>query len=151
MKILKYHRNDIEENRIELYYNKMDQETEHIIKLIDSYNKTLTGRNEEEIKLINPNEIYYCEIVERKCFAYLKETVWQLDASLQMILNQFGELGFVRISKSMIVNIYKIDRLKSDISMRVNILLANKETVILNRTYKNEFYQYLEKMKRGVI
>jgi len=129
----------------------MDQETEHIIKLIDSYNKTLTGRNEEEIKLINPNEIYYCEIVERKCFAYLKETVWQLDASLQMILNQFGELGFVRISKSMIVNIYKIDRLKSDISMRVNILLANKETVILNRTYKNEFYQYLEKMKRGVI
>jgi hypothetical protein len=48
MKIFKYHRNDIEENRIELYYNKMDQETEHIIKLIDSYNKTLTGRNEEE-------------------------------------------------------------------------------------------------------
>jgi DNA-binding LytR/AlgR family response regulator len=151
MKIFKYHRNDIEENRIELYYNKMDQETEHIIKLIDSYNKTLTGRNEEEIKLINPNDIFYCEIVERKCFAYLKETVWQLDASLQMILNQFGEIGFVRISKSMIVNIYKIDRLKSDISMRVNILLANKETVILNRTYRNEFYQYLEKMKRGEI
>lgn len=151
MKIFKYHRNDIEENRIELYYNKMDQETEHIIKLIDSYNKTLTGRNEEEIKLINPNDIFYCEIVERKCFAYLKETVWQLDASLQMILNQFGEIGFVRISKSMIVNIYKIDRLKLDISMRVNILLANKETVVLNRTYRNEFYQYLEKMKRGEI
>lgn len=150
MKIFKYHRNDIEENRIELYYNRMDHETEHIIKLIDSYNMTLTGRNEDEIKLIDPNEIYYCEIVERKCFAYLKEAVWQLDASLQMMLDQYGELGFVRISKSMIVNIYKIDRLKSDLSMRVNILLANKETVILNRTYRNQFYEYLEKMKREV-
>ncbi len=150
MKIFKYHRDDIDENRIELYYNRMDQETEHMIKLIDSYHQTLTGRNEEEIKLINPNEIYYFEIVERKCFAYLKETVWQLDASLQMILNQFSEFGFVRISKSMIVNIYKIDRLKSDLSMRVNILLANKETVILNRTYRNQFYEYLETMKREV-
>jgi DNA-binding LytR/AlgR family response regulator len=150
MKIFMYHKYDIEENRVDLYYNKIDQETENIIEFLDSFNKTLTGRNEEESKLINPNEIYYCEIVERKCFAYLKESVWQLDISLQMLLDKYCDLGFVRISKSMIVNIYKIDRLKSDISMRVNILLVNKETVILNRTYRNHFYKYLENMKREV-
>ncbi len=150
MKIFKYYRSDIEENRIDLYYNRIDQETESIIRFIDSYSKTLTGRNEEEIKLLSPNEIYYCEIVERKCFAYLKESVWQLDVSLQMLLNQLGGLGFVRISKSMIVNIYQIDRLKSDLSMRVNILLANNETVILNRTYRGQFYKYLERMKGEV-
>lgn len=150
MKIFMYHKYDIEENRVDLYYNKIDQETGNLIEFLDSFHKTLTGRNEEESKLINPNEIYYCEIVERKCFAYLKESVWQLDISLQMLLNKYSKLGFVRISKSMIVNIYKIDRLKSDISMRVNILLDNKETVILNRTYRNHFYKYLETMKRGV-
>lgn len=148
MKIFIYRKDDIEENQIDLYYNKIDQETDNIIKYLNSYNKTLAGKNEEGTALINPSEIYYCEIVDRKCFSYLKNSIWQLDRSLQMILDQFQSIGFVRTSKSMIVNIYKIDRLKTDINMRVNIILDNGETVILNRTYRNQFYKYLEKMRR---
>ncbi|BCN30377.1 LytTR family DNA-binding domain-containing protein [Anaeromicropila herbilytica] len=148
MKILKYQKLDLEENRIELYYNKIDQETENIIKIIDSYNKTLTGRNENETTWVHLSDIYYCEIIDRKCYAYLKESIWQVDISLQMLLDQFGSSGFVRISKSMVVNIHKIERLKTDLNMRVNIILDNGETVILNRTYRSQFYQYLEKTRR---
>lgn len=148
MRIFQYQKHDIEENRIELYYNQIDQETEIIMNFLGLNNNTLTGRKEDETTLIHPNDIYYCEIVERKCFAYLKNSIWQLDISLQMILDQFSNLGFVRTSKSMIVNIYKIDRLKSDINMRVNIILDNGEVVILNRTYRSQFYKYLEKKRR---
>ncbi len=148
MKIFKYHEPDLEENRIDLYYKEIDDETENIIKYLDFYNKTLTGKNEDETTRIRPCDIYYCEVVERKCFFYLRDSVWQVDISLQTLLNQFGSAGFVRISKSMVVNIFKIDRLKTDINMRIKIILDNGETVILNRTYKSQFYQYLEKMRR---
>jgi Response regulator of the LytR/AlgR family len=148
MKVFQYQKQDIEENRIDLYYNHIDQETEIIMNFLGSYNKTLIGRRDDEITLINPSMIYYCEIVERRCFAYLKESIWQLDISLQMMIEQFSDLGFTRTSKSMIVNVYKIDKLKSDLNMRVNIILDNGETVLLNRTYRSQFYKYLEKMRR---
>lgn len=147
MRVFKYHNCNLEENRIDLYYNELDQETDTIIKFLDLYNKTLLGRNEEETRLIQASDIYYCEIVDRKCFSYLKDSIWQLDVSLQILLNQFSSIGFVRTSKSMVVNIYKIDRLKSDLNMKVNIVLDNGEIVVLNRTYRNQFYKYLEKMR----
>lgn len=148
MKLFKHYKPDLEENRIDLYYSKIDQETEDIIKFIDLYNKTLLGKSTHETTWIHPSDIYYCEMVDRKCYCYLKESVWQIDISLQMMIDHFSSLGFVRISKSMVINIYKIDRLKSDINMRVNIILLNGETVILNRTYRNQFYKYLAKMRR---
>ena len=148
MKIYKYHKPDLEENQIDLYYNKMDQETEGIIKYLDLYNKTLIGKNANETTWIHPSDIYYCEMVDRKCYSYLKESVWQIDISLQMMLDQYSNMGFVRISKSMVINIYKIDKLKADINMRVNIILQNGEIVILNRTYRNQFYKYLDKMRK---
>ncbi len=147
MRVFKYHNCNLEENRIDLYYNELDQETDTIIKFLDLYNKTLLGRNEDETRLIQASDIYYCEIVDRKCFSYLKDSIWQLDVSLQILLNQFSSIGFVRTSKSMVVNIYKIDRLKSDLNMKVNIVLDNGEIVVLNRTYRNQFYKYLEKMR----
>ncbi|MDF2512721.1 MAG: LytTR protein [Herbinix sp.] len=148
MNLFKYHKPDLEENRIDLYYSKIDQETEDIIKYLEQYNKMLVGKNDHETTWIHPSDIYYCEMVDRKCYSYLKESVWQIDISLQMLLDQYGSLGYVRISKSMLINIYKIDKLKSDINMRVNIILQNGETVILNRTYRSQFYKYLEKMRR---
>jgi DNA-binding LytR/AlgR family response regulator len=148
MKILKFKEPDLQENRVELYYNEIDEETLTILKYFDSYNKTLTGRNVNETKTIYHSDIYYCEIIDRKCFAYLKKSIWQVDISLQMLLDQFSSIGFVRISESMVVNIFKIDKLKTDLNMRIDIILENGETVILNRAYRNQFYQYLERTKR---
>lgn len=150
MEIFKYHRPELKQNRIDFYYSRMDQETEDMIEILDSYNKAILGKNNQETKLLQPSDIYYCEMVDRKCYSYLKESVWQVDHSLQMMLDQYSQLGFVRISKSMVINVYKIDRLKSDINMRVNIILQNGETAVLNRTYRNQFYKYLEKLRKGM-
>ncbi|MBQ7767053.1 MAG: LytTR family transcriptional regulator DNA-binding domain-containing protein [Lachnospiraceae bacterium] len=54
-------------------------------------------------------------------------------------------MGFARNNKSMLVNIYHIKELKAQVNMRVNIVLDNGEQIVLNRSYKNEFYKYLEK------
>ncbi len=91
------------------------------------------------------DDIFYCEIVDRKCFAYLEQEVWILEPGLQEILSAYEAAGFVRIGKSMIVNIHKVDRMESDLNMRVRLYLENGETVILNRSYRQDFYTRLKK------
>ena len=43
----------------------------------------------------------------------------------------------------MIVNLYKVDQVKTDLNMRLKLLMDNGETLILNRTYKKNFLRAL--------
>ena len=60
---------------------------------------------------------------------------------------RFGPLGFVRISKSAAVNVYKVRQLTADMNMRMQLLLDNGEKVVLNRSYKNEFLQFIKERR----
>lgn len=143
MKWIKTHEPKLLENYLEIHYNSLNKETQEIITYLESKN-VLIGRNESKSRLIKPNEIYYCEIVDRKCYAYLKEEVWRLDEGLAELTEKYEMHGFVRISKSMIVNIYKVKQIRADFNMRTDLVLLNEETVILSRSYRNDF---LEKLK----
>ena len=105
------------------------------------------GKNEQGEKLITVSEIYYCEIVDRKCFAYLEKEVYQIDYGLQQFLDAFHGQGMVRISKSMCVNVFFISRIQADFNMRAKLILKNGETLQLNRSYKNEFYKYICRLR----
>ena len=125
----------------------MDDETMAIRQYLSAFEGMIPGKDEETEKerMITPGEILYIEVVERKTYAYLKDSVWRITYGLQQFMDEFGTVGFARNSKSMLVNIYHIKELKAQMNMRVNIVMDNGEQVILNRSYKNEFYKYLEK------
>ncbi len=146
MKINYYKDINLTENRIDLYYNLIDGATKSIMDYLESYDFIL-GKYEDSTKRIYPNDILYVEIVEKRCFAYLSNEVFQIDYSLKNFLERFAKNGFVQIGKSMIVNIYRIDTFKADLYMKMNIFMENKEILILNRAYKHKFMTYLETMK----
>lgn len=151
MKVNIYKKDGLNENYISLYYDKMDTETELAKAFLLSFQKEIIGKDRvsEKERMILPGEILYLEMVDRKCFVYLKDSEWQTDATLQGFLDRFGNQGFVRISKSMVVNIFHIHELKAEANMRVNIILKNGEALTVNRSYRNIFYQYLKMMKKG--
>ena len=71
----------------------------------------------------------------------------EIKEALRDILEEYSKIGFVRISKSAIVNIYKIKKLQGDINMRVIIFLKNDEKLVMNRSYKNDFYERLNDLQ----
>lgn len=146
MKWIKNYEPDIRENYIEIHYKNMNKETEDIIRYLES-KKTLIGKNETKSCFINIDEIYYCEIVDRKCYAYLKEEVWRLQEGLSELTEQYEINGFIRISKSMIVNIYKVKKIEADFNMRMNLVLINGETVVMSRNYRNDFFRKLKSFR----
>lgn len=143
MKWIKTHEPKLNENYLEIHYGNMNKETEDMIAYLESKN-VLIGKNETESRLIKPAEIYYCEIVDRKCYAYLKDEVWNLEEGLSELTERYEMHGFVRISKSMVVNIYKVKQIEADFNMRMKLILLNEETIVMNRSYRNDFFKQLK-------
>lgn len=147
MKINQYQDKNLKESYIDIHYKELDEEVQGVIDYCEAF-QVIIGRQNNIQKRIVPSELYYCEIVDRKCYAYLKEEVYLIDYSIQRLLDMFSNNGFVRISKAMLVNIYKIDHLKTDLNMRIHIFMDNGEKIILNRAFKKNFMDYLYKLRK---
>ena len=143
MKFIKTHEEKLEENYVELHYRMMDEESEHVEKMFAN-RMMLVGKKEKVSQLISPTEIYNLEVVVRHLYAYLEQEVWQLEGGLQEVVERCREYGFVRIGKSMAVNIGKVKNIVSDINARIKLGLSNGEIVIMNRAYKKEFFAELK-------
>ena len=147
MKFIKTKEDNLEENYLELHYDTIDEETNAVLDRLRDTLRYIEGTYEDRKVTIALTDIFYIETVDRKTFAYTKDMCFEIKEALRDILEEYSNIGFARISKSSIVNIYKIKKLQGDINMRVIIFLKNDEKLIMNRSYKNEFYDRLNKLQ----
>ncbi|MEF9839953.1 MAG: LytTR family DNA-binding domain-containing protein [Lachnospiraceae bacterium] len=149
MKVNEYQQKDILKDRIDFYYRIKTKEVNEILDFLRKHSLRLIGKvNDKEI-IFSLNDVYYFESIEKKMFAYLDNKVVRIDLRLQDLENAYFEFGFVRINKSTILNVYKINSLKSEINMRLMALLDNGERVQINRSYKAKFNLFLNTMNKG--
>ena len=154
MKLNLFEDKNITDEHVDVYYSDMRPVIRQIIDTVNSERPTLSGRpadedldDGEEI-ILDPKEIYYLDHIDRKLFAYTENGVYRLMSTLASVEEQLSPYGFVRISKSNLVNIYKIKQLKPDINMKVYASFDNGERICINRSYKKSFTEYLQKMRR---
>lgn len=147
MKLIKTKEENLEENYLELHYNKIDDETNAVLDRLRDTLRYIEGMCDEKKVTIALTDIFYIETVDRKTYAYTKDACVEIKETLRDIFEEYSGIGFARISKSTIVNIYKIKKLQGDLNMRVIIFLKNDEKLIMNRSYKNEFYERLNKLQ----
>lgn len=147
MRLIKTKEESIEENYLELHYDKIDEETNAVLDRLRDTLRYIEGTFEEKKVTIALTDIFYIETVDRKTFAYTKDMCVEVKEALRDIIEEFSNIGFVRISKSAVVNIYKIKKLQGDINMRVIIYLKNDEKLVMNRSYRNDFYDRLNKLQ----
>lgn len=147
MKLIRTKEENLKENYLELHYDKMDDETSAVLDRLRDTLRYVEGTSGDKKVTIALTDIYYVETVDRKTFAYAKDACIEIKEALRDVLEEYSGAGFARISKSAVVNIYKIKKLQGDVNMRVIIYLKNDEKLIMNRSYKNEFYERLNKLQ----
>lgn len=147
MKLVKTKEENLEENYLELHYDKIDEETNSVLERLKGSLRYIEGTCDERKVTIAITDIFYIDTVDRKTFAYTKDMCVEIKEALRDLIEEYEDVGFVRISKSSVVNIYKIKKLQGDINMRVIIFLKNDEKLIMNRSYKHEFYEKLDKLQ----
>ena len=93
--------------------------------------------------LLEVNFIYYIESVDKKTFVYTKENCYESKLRLYELEETLGAY-FLRISKSMIVNLKKIKGVKSDLSGRMEATMLNGEKIVISRSYVKEIKRRLD-------
>lgn len=143
---MRYTINQIREGEDELIlnYRQLNPEVEMVIAFMDRNQKKMIGRVDGETVLFSPEEILYIEKVDGRTFAYTVDRVVQVDLSLSTAELILEDASFFRCSKSMIVNVNKVEKLKSLPSNRIDATMKGGEHIMISRTYASEFRRLLK-------
>lgn len=128
---------ELEEEVIFNVHNVQEKITE-AIELLTSSNeviKHLLGRKEEKYYKVKVDEIFYIESIDRKVFIYTKTQTYEISEKLYVLEEQLSSMNFIRISKSLLLNIDKIHSFYPKLSGNLEALLTNNEKVIISRRY----------------
>ncbi len=147
MRLIKTREDNLDENYLELHYDEIDDETAVVLERLRPALKYIEGTADGKRLTLPLADMYYFETVDRKTFGYTGNSCLEVKVTLQGIIDEYENAGFVRISKSSIVNLYKIKKLKGDLNMRTLIHLKNDECLVMNRGYRADFYKALEKLQ----
>ena len=147
MRLIKTKEENLDENYLELHYDEIDSETAAVLERLRPALKYIEGNVDGKRLTLPLTDMFYFETVDRKTFGYTRDICIEVKETLQSIIDEYENAGFVRISKSSIVNLYKIKRLQGDLNMRTMIYLNNDECLVMNRGYRTEFYKALDKLQ----
>lgn len=106
-----------------------------LLHQLTSQNRSLRAYQGGKISLVDPSFVYYFESVDNKVFLYTEHDVYEIRQKLYEIEEQYPGFDFFRISKSIILNLTKIQSLSPVLGSRLEATLLNDEKVIISRQY----------------
>lgn len=95
----------------------------------------LNGYLDDRMVRISVKDVYYFEANENRVFAYCEHEVYEIKRKLYELESDFADMDFVRCSKSLIVNMEKIDCLSPLFNGRMEARLDNGERIVISRQY----------------
>ena len=122
------------EEVIVCYYER-NEEIESLIRRIEQKNDKLLVIVEDKKILIAPDDVLYIESVDNIVYVYTQKIVGRTGLTLSLAESLYESDGFFRCSKSMVINIYHIEYLRSIAGNRVDVTMDNGEHVIISRRY----------------
>ena len=133
IKILKIARSEPEE--LEIRCHEETEEVKDIVAFVKTRQGKLTGNFEGQKYEIPVADVYYIETVDNAVFIYGQEKVYEAKQKLYELEGILREKYFLRVSKSLILNLMKIKSIKPALNGRYSAILQSGEEVIISRTY----------------
>lgn len=134
---------EIEDMQVVISCKEVTPEIEKMVATLRMMERQLTGRKDGQTFIIPVEKVIYMEAVDRKCFLYTEEAVYESDFKLYELEEQLKESWFIRISKSMMINLKKVQSLKAGIDRRILITMQNGEQIVASRQYAEELKRKL--------
>ena len=131
-----------QENAIIRAVNETD-DIKAAMEILEGGTRKIPLIKDSKTVLLEVTFIYYIESVDKKTFVYTKENCYESKLRLYELEETLGAY-FLRISKSMIVNLKKIKGAKSDLSGRMEATMLNGEKIVISRSYVKEIKRRLD-------
>lgn len=133
---------DGEEDQIIVRCRQMTPELFRTLNILKTQEMLIAYDGSQIHRVSQPN-IYYIETVENKTFLYCKEKVYESKKKLYVLEEELLGGDFLRISKSVIINLSKVKTLTPALSGRLEAVLQNGEKVIISRQYVSDLKKRL--------
>lgn len=126
-------------------YSRITERIDGIVRYIEGQSGQLLGSKDGQQYVISVPKILYLESVEGVTYLYTEKDLYQSNLTLSLFESLYREEGFFRCSKSMVINIYRIKKLKSISGNRIDVTMDNDEHVVISRHYAKEFRSILRR------
>lgn len=133
-----------ENERLEIYCHTVSNEITEIVRFVKSRQGQLTGIIEGAQYEIPVSDVFYIEGVDNKVFIYCEKQVYETRQKLYELEETLKEKHFLRVSKSMLLNLMKVESIKSSLNGRLTAVLQIGEQIIISRKYVPELKKALK-------
>ena len=142
IKILKITQDKPEE--LEIRCHEVSQEVREIVTFVKSRQGQLTGVIEGKQYEVPVSDVYYIETVDNTVFIHSGKKVYKARQKLYELEGVLREKYFLRVSKSLIINLMKVKSIKPALNGRYSAILHSDEEIIISRKYVPELKKALK-------
>ena len=128
---------------VEIHCKDITNEVKRLKRHIDNFETGISGSEDGNTYIVSPNDIFYIESVDKKTFIYTDDKVLSTDKRLYELEEILDNRDYFRCSKSVIININKVVKLKPEITRNILATLSNGEVVVISRRYAMELKKLL--------
>lgn len=126
-----------------IYTDKMTDEIQRVMDSLNASEKPIIAlRNEEDMVILKPEEIYMVRVENGNSIIYGKDSNYRSRKRLYELQTQLGN-QFMQISKSTLINLSYIDGVEPGFSGALLLKLKNGLRDYVSRKYLPEFKRYL--------
>lgn len=124
-----------EEEEIIIRCRELDETTLRIVNELKVGRGKFTVTQNDRIRQVGAEEIYYIEAVDNRVWLYLQKEMFETKKKLYEIEEEYENTDFFRASKSVILNLSKVKHFAPEFGGRFEATMMNGEKVLISRAY----------------
>ena len=124
--------------QLEIRCHEITEQVREIVTFVKSRQGQLNGVIEGKQYEIPIMDIYYIEAVDSKVFLYSSKKVYETRQKIYELENALKEKYFLRVSKSLLLNLMKVKSIKPAVNGRFTAILQSGEEIMISRKYVPE-------------
>jgi len=133
-----------EPEMVEIRYHWITDEIQEIVSFVKSRQGQLSATRDGQRFEVPVMDLFYAESVDERVFLYTASDSYEIRMKLYELEDLLKSKSFLRISKSMIVNLMKISSVRPALNGRFSAILKNGEEIIISRKYVPELKRILK-------
>lgn len=143
MKVVIHTNSAEQEVSIEIFCKEITKQIKKLKSHIELFDLRIEGKYDGQKEYINAKDILYIEAVDKKSFLYTSDKVYESATKLYEFEMALDASDFFRCSKSMIINVNQIKKLRPELSRNIRVTMSNEEIVMISRRYVKAFNELL--------
>lgn len=128
---------------VEIHCRDITNEISKLERYIKRFRTFIPATYDGEMVNVRTDAILYIESVDKKTFVYTENKVLMTEKRLYELEEILDKKDFFRCSKSTIIHLNKVERLKPEITRNIIATLINGENVVVSRRYAGELKKLL--------